>query len=151
PATGMFHARDLHTGRLSPVRYLGGLIPLILPDLPTAQVKSLLTEAGSPSFGLAERMRLPLPSYDLTAADFDPVRYWRGPIWINMNWLIWRGLRQHGQHGLAAGLRQAMLDVVRHGGCYEYFHPYTGEGIGAREFSWTAALVLDLMSHPPGR
>lgn len=151
PATGMFHARDLHTGQLSPVRYLGGLIPLILPDLPSAQVKTLLAEASSPAFGLAEQMRLPLPSYDLTAEDLDPLRYWRGPIWINMNWLVWRGLRQHGQGALAASLRHAMLELVRGNGCYEYFHAHTGEGIGAHEFSWTAALVLDLLANPPGR
>jgi hypothetical protein len=149
PDTGMFHARDLYTGRRSPVRYLGGLIPLILPDLPAEHVKSLVAEATSPAFGLAERMRLPLPSYDRTAADLDPQRYWRGPIWINMNWLLWHGLRQHGQEPLAAALRQAMIEVVRAAGCYEYFHTSTGEGIGTPEFSWTAALVLDLLAQPP--
>jgi hypothetical protein len=148
PATGTFHARDLRTGRRSPVRYLGALIPLILPDLPSEAVAGLITEATSPRFGLSERMELPLPSYDRTAADLDPVRYWRGPIWINMNWLIWRGLRLHGRDALAAALRESMIDLVRRSGCYEYFHTTTGEGVGTPEFSWTAALTLDLLSAP---
>lgn len=146
PATGMFHARDLYTDRLSPKRTLGGLLPLILPGLPAVQVKSLLSEAGSPRFGLTEQMRLPLPSYDRAATDLDPVRYWRGPIWVNLNWLLWRGLRQHGQPALAAALRRSILAVVREHGCYEYFHATTGAGVGTAEFSWTAALTLDLLA-----
>jgi Glycosyl hydrolase family 63 C-terminal domain len=146
PATGMFHARDVYTGRLSPKRCVGGLIPLILPELPATQVKSMLEEACSPRFGLDERMALPLPSYDRTAPDLDPARYWRGPIWINMNWLLWRGLRDHGQPALAAALRRSMIEVVRASGCYEYFHATTGAGVGTPEFSWTAALILDLLA-----
>lgn len=145
PVTGMFHARDVYTGALSPQRCLGGLVPLILPELPAVQLKSLLAEAATPRFGLTERMRLPMPSYDRTAADLDPVRYWRGPIWVNLNWLIWRGLREHGQPALAAALRRSLLAVVRESGCYEYFHATTGAGVGTPAFSWTAALTLDLL------
>jgi hypothetical protein len=146
PATGMFHARDLYADRLSPQRTLGGLVPLILPELPDTQVKSLLAEAASPRFGLTEPVALPLPSYDRSAADMDPERYWRGPIWLNLNWLLWRGLREHGQPALAAGLRESMIELVRGGGCFEYFHAVTGAGIGTPEFSWTAALALDLLA-----
>jgi glycogen debranching enzyme len=146
PDTGMFHARDLYTGQLSPVRCIGGLVPLLLPDLPSDVVGSLLARATSPGFGLSETMALPLPSYERTAPDLDPVRYWRGPIWVNMNWLIWRGLLRHGQPALAAALRTSVIDMVQRWGCFEYFHAFTGEGVGAVEFSWTAALALDLLA-----
>lgn len=149
PTTGMFHALDVRTGTMSPARYAGGLVPLVLPELPQAQVEALIAEASSPRFGLSESMTLPLPSYDRTAPDLDPDRYWRGPIWINMNWLMWRALRQHGRHALAAELRRCTVDLVRRSGCYEYFHAVTGEGIGTTEFSWTAALVLDLLAAEP--
>lgn len=146
PVTGMFHARDLYTGRLSPKRCIGGLLPLILPELPAEQVKHLLVEASSPRFGLGTEMTMPLPSYDRCAPDLEPERYWRGPVWVNMNWLLWRGLGQHGYPTLADALRRATIDLVRGGGCYEYFHPHTGAGIGTPEFSWTAALTLDLLA-----
>ena len=149
PATGMFHALDLRTGQLCPQRYLGGLIPLILPELPDDVVKSVIAEAASPRFGLSEQMRLPLPSYDRTAADLDPVRYWRGPLWVNMNWLLWRALHLQEQPVLADALRRAMLDLVRSSGCYEYFHTDTGAGVGTAAFSWTAALTLDLLANDP--
>jgi len=143
PETGMFHALDVRAEKLSPARCVSGLIPLILPDLPEAIVDSLATQALSAHFGMAS---LPLPSYDRLAADFDPVRYWRGPVWINMNWLLWRGFTTHGRPDLAAALRASMLEVIERSGCYEYFHPVSGEGIGTAQFSWTAALALDLLA-----
>ncbi|MEV4754641.1 hypothetical protein AB0J86_05955 [Micromonospora sp. NPDC049559] len=144
PGTGMFHALDVRTGRLSPARCVNGLLPLLLPGLPAARAAALVEVATSACFGLTERM--PVPSYDRAAADFDPLRYWRGPVWTNMNWLLWRGLRTHGRDDLAATLRTALLDLVRRSGCYEYFHADTGQGIGAPAFSWTAALTLDLLA-----
>jgi hypothetical protein len=142
PETGMFHAMDVRTGKLSPARCINGLIPVILPDLPRPIVDSLATQAVSAHFGMTS---LPLPSYDRLAVDFDPVRYWRGPVWINMNWLLWRGFKDQGRTDLADALRSSMLEVVERSGCFEYFHPVTGEGIGTAEFSWTAALALDLI------
>ncbi|WP_213454950.1 MGH1-like glycoside hydrolase domain-containing protein [Rhizomonospora bruguierae] len=149
PVNATFHALDVRTGKLSPARCVNGLTPLILPDLPEPAVRAILAEGASPRFGWPTAGRgLPLPSHDRTAPDFDPVRYWRGPSWININWLLWRGLRTHGRHDLAAALRAAMLGLIDREGCFEYYHPDTGQGVGAAAFSWTAALALDLLAEP---
>src|SRR5262245_22212479 len=74
PGTGMFHALDLRTGRRTPTRCQAGLLPLILPDLPGEVAETVIAQAQSQRFGLGERMTLPVPSYDRTAADFDAVR-----------------------------------------------------------------------------
>jgi hypothetical protein len=146
PQTRTFRARDVRSGMLSPARCVSGLVPLILPGLPSEHVEAIMVEAASPRFGLPEQTGLPVPSYDRTAADFDTLRYWRGPTWINVNWLLRRGMLTHGLHGEAEGLRTCMLALVHRSGHYEYFHPVTGEGIGAPTFSWTAALSLDLLA-----
>ncbi|MET8833269.1 hypothetical protein ABZV78_05055 [Micromonospora sp. NPDC004540] len=146
PVTGTFRPRDVRTDRLVPARTVLGLMPLILPDLPPRQVRAVLAEACSPRFGLAARMDRPLPTHDRTAPDFEPLRYWRGPSWLNTSWLLWRGLRGHRRGDLAAGLRGSMLDLVDGAGCHEYFHPDTGAGLGSPAFSWTAALVLDVLA-----
>jgi hypothetical protein len=39
-----------------------------------------------------------------------------------------------------------MLELIARSGCYEYFDPITGQGIGTAEFSWTAALALDMLT-----
>jgi len=140
PATGMFHALDVRTGKLTPARCVSGLLPLMLPDLPAEMVESVMAEMRSPRFGL------PVPSYDRTAPDFDTMRYWRGPLWINVNWLIRRGLLVHGFRDEAEDLRAGMIRLVHRNGHFEYFHPVTGEGLGAPTFSWTAALSLDLLA-----
>jgi hypothetical protein len=144
--TQTFRALDVRTGRLSPARCISGLIPLILPGLPAAHAAAIMTEAQSVRFGLPGQTRLPVPSYDRTATNFDTLRYWRGPIWINMNWMLRRGMQLHGHHGQAEELRGAMLRLIHAAGHYEYFHPTTGKGLGAPSFSWTAALSLDMLA-----
>ncbi|MBQ1048919.1 hypothetical protein KBX50_10680 [Micromonospora sp. C51] len=146
PDSGTFHPRDLRTGRLTPARTVLGLTPLILPGLPARQVDAVLAEARSARFGLAARMTRPLPSHDRTGTDFEPLRYWRGPSWMNITWLIRHGLLRHGHDRLAAGLRSSMIDLVSAAGCHEYFHPDTGAGLGSPAFSWTAALLLDVLA-----
>ncbi|MFL6113793.1 MAG: MGH1-like glycoside hydrolase domain-containing protein, partial [Catenulispora sp.] len=93
PRTRTFHALDVHTGRLSPAHCVSGLVPLMLPDLAAEHVAAIMAEARSDRFGIGH---LPTPSYDRTAPDFDTLRYWRGPLWINVNWLLRRGLLVHG-------------------------------------------------------
>jgi hypothetical protein len=149
PATGTFQPRDLRTDRLVPARTVLGLMPLILPDLPPGPVGALVVEACSERFGVARRMDRPLPSHDRTAPDFEPLRYWRGPSWLNVAWLLRRGLLTHGYPDLAAGLRRSMIGLVAGAGCHEYFHPDTGVGLGSPAFGWTAALLLDLLADPP--
>lgn len=161
PAEGMFFCRDLcsgegdgqlrQPGRLVPERGVGGLVPLILPALPRPVATALVRTACGPHFGLGGPARL-VPSYDLTGHAFDPRRYWRGPAWINTNWLLERGLRLHGERERADGLRRALLDVAGDSGFAEYVDPYTGWGCGARGFGWSAALALDLLlDDPAGR
>ena len=152
PPTRTFHARDVRTGTLEPGTHcVSGLLPLMLPDLPAEQVDG--DHGGGPvgAVRAARAAGLPVPSYDRTAADFDTTRYWRGPLWINVNWLLRRGLLVHGFRDEAEELRTAMVRLVHAGGHFEYFHPDTGAGLGAPAFSWTAALALDLLADRSAR
>jgi Glycosyl hydrolase family 63 C-terminal domain len=89
--------------------------------------------------------QFPVPSVAVDAPGFDPNRYWKGPTWVNMNWMIVQGLLELAESTIADELRRGTLDLVEHTGFYEYFSPVTGRGFGAEEFSWTAALVVDLL------
>jgi glycogen debranching enzyme len=77
---------------------------------------------------------------------FDARRYWRGPVWAPVNWLVAEGLARAGLAVEAASLRDGTLDLVREAGFGEYFDPLTGAPRGAGDFSWTAAVTLDLLS-----
>lgn len=71
--------------------------------------------------------------------------YWRGPVWINVNWCFVRGLERCGLAEQAALLRDLTLRLIARSGFVEYYEPTTGEPLGSREFSWSASLTLDLL------
>ncbi|MFR9674710.1 amylo-alpha-1,6-glucosidase [Streptomyces sp. TR06-5] len=148
PATELFHCRDLRADTLLPERGAAGLLPLAAPTLPDDLARALVHTLTGPHFGLGGGVRM-VPSHDLRGDAFDPDRYWRGPAWFNVNWLLERGLRQHGRTALADRLRHAVLETAGASGFAEYVDPFTGDARGTRDFGWTAALTLDLLAGAP--
>jgi hypothetical protein len=139
-ALGLYVARDVLTGEPVPRATVSGLVPLLLTDLPHAD--RLLATLGGPRFlGSGAVM---VPSYDVTAQDFQAAQYWRGPAWFNMTWLVIRGLRAHGATPVADALSGTARRLAVEHGFPEYVDPLTGAPHGARSFSWTAALAVDL-------
>jgi glycogen debranching enzyme len=87
----------------------------------------------------------PVPSVPLNSSYFSPYKYWQGPTWVNTNWLIIDGLKRYGYHAEAKVLQDRTLQMVAKSGMYEYFNPLNGNPAGAPNFSWTAALTIDLL------
>ena len=77
---------------------------------------------------------------------WEPRRYWRGPVWVNPNWMIYYGLLKYGYREKAEQIKKGIIELVSEHGFREYFDPHTGEGYGAKDFSWTAALLVDLIN-----
>ncbi|MEU6404247.1 trehalase family glycosidase [Streptomyces sp. NPDC046985] len=144
---GVFRARDLAADALIEENSVSGLIPLLEPRLPRHVAHRLLQTLSGPRF-TAPGTCLP-PSYDLTGHAYDPQRYWRGPAWFNTAWLIHRALRAHGRDQDAARLRRGFLREAERSDFAEYVDSATGAARGARRFSWTAALTLDLLCADP--
>ena len=71
-------------------------------------------------------------------------RYWRGPVWIIMNWFLIEGLQRYGYDDLAETIRQDTLGLIEAGGFREYYDACDGTGCGSADFSWSAALALEL-------
>src|SRR4029077_12034581 len=86
----------------------------------------------------------PGPGVPLGPRHFQDHRYWAGPTWVNTNWTVVQALGRRGFPELAADVRARTIRTVEEGGFAEYFSPTTGLGHGAPEFSWTAALTVDL-------
>jgi Glycosyl hydrolase family 63 C-terminal domain len=129
------------------------LSPLALPDLPEAIGRRLVEEH------LLDRDEFWLPVPPSSVSAREPAfsrkdtflglrRYWRGPTWINAAWLLWTGLVRLGYHDAAHELAARVVRVVEREGLREYYDPYTGAGMGAKDFAWSA-LALELLEPEP--
>ncbi|HJV14740.1 MAG TPA: hypothetical protein VJ625_12700, partial [Propionibacteriaceae bacterium] len=139
-------AQDVRSGRLLPERTVAGLIPLIVPGLPSEVVDALVATATGEAFRVGAPEVHGVPSFDLTDVRHEPRRYWRGPTWLNTTWLVARGLEEHGRRDLAHRLDDDLVGLVAKSGFREYFHPRTGRGHGTRSFSWSAALLIHVLA-----
>lgn len=142
PYTEMYYPRDFITHRLLKEPSIESLLPLyagcISKERAAILVKTLENEH---MFGPAH----PIPSVPLNSVWFDQERYWQGPAWFNTNWLIIDGLKRYGYKEHAEALTESMFELAKQHGFYEYYNPLTGEPLGAKSFSWTAALIMDLL------
>lgn len=143
PFTETYYARDFVTHKLIKEPTIATLLPLyagcIDADRAARLVKKLENEH---LFGST----YPVPSTPLNSTWFNPDGYWQGPTWLNTNWMIIDGLKRYGYKHHAAALIESSLELVDEGGFYEYFNPLTGKPLGARNFSWTAAVALDWLN-----
>lgn len=98
---------------------------------------------GTGAAGVTTRYFLPTTSK--SSPRFEPRRYWCGPIWVNVNWLVLQGLREYGFRAEADRVAADTLELVRRSGFAEYYDPRDGSACGARSFSWSAALTVDLL------
>lgn len=119
-----------------------------IPDAERAHkmVKTLIDKFGSDSHYLCA-------SFDTSHKKFNPKKYWRGPVWINLNWMLYHGLHSYGFNELAKRIKEDSISLIELNGFYEYFDPRVSEhknkkaGYGGNNFSWSAALFLDLLSN----
>ncbi len=75
--------------------------------------------------------------------------YWRGPVWLDQFAFGTEGLRRYGYGKLAAALEAKLLanaeGLTGNQPIYENYHPLTGKGLNARNFSWSAAHLLMIL------
>jgi putative isomerase len=95
---------------------------------------------------------IPLPTISVSHPDFDPHKgYWRGPVWLDQfSFGVW-GLRRYGYDEAAGSMIGKLFDraegLMGDGPIFENYHPRTGAGLNARNFSWSAAHLLLLLTH----
>ena len=61
------------------------------------------------------------------------------------NCFLYQCLRSRNFHAEADGLLTAVKKLIHKSGFREYYHPFSGEGYGAKQFTWSG-LVVDMMS-----
>ncbi len=84
------------------------------------------------------------PSISSSHKSFEERRYWRGPVWVNCNWIIYQGLKNKDKK-FAEIIRKKTINLVEKKNFREYYSSKSGLGMGAKNFSWSAALYLDFI------
>ncbi len=143
---GQYYSRNALTHELIREPSIATLLPLYAGSITKRRAKQLVDLLKNDNqFG----QMYPAPSVPLYSESFRQMRYWQGPTWINMNWMIIDGLERYEYRKEANELRRNSLDMITQSGMREYFDPLSGKGLGAESFSWTAALILDLLQQQP--
>ena len=75
---------------------------------------------------------------------------WLGPIWIIVNYFVWKGLKAYGFNDAAADLADNTLrlltsDLATNGSINEYYDPDTGKSLSHQGFIDWNLLVLEMV------
>jgi hypothetical protein len=73
---------------------------------------------------------------------YDPTAYWRGPAWPQLTYLCWVAATRRGDGATADWLAGRLVAGARRSGFAEYWHPDTGQGLGALPQTWTALAAV---------
>lgn len=147
---GCFTTYDQRAKKQILHKEIGGIFPLFA-EIPTKEQAQKINDY---LMGLHHRNYYICPSFDVDSPLFDSKRYWRGPVWPQMNWMIYQGLKTYGFHETAKIARNDLLTLVEKLGFHEYFEAQKSvantldKGYGGDNFSWTASSIIDLIHNP---
>ena len=141
-----FDPIDLVSSEHIPSATAAGFMPLFGVAATTEQAESLYERLNSLSFcALHQGNCFTIPNYDMAREEFDSKNYWRGPVWININWMLSQGLKSYGYQEKSDSMKKDLIQLPVRFGFHEYFDSITGKGYGSDAFSWTTSLFIDLV------
>jgi hypothetical protein len=135
---GQYLCLDRVSGTLIDSASSGGLLPAFTA-IPKRRVAALADRIEA----ISDRTRHIVPSHDLDDPRFDARRYWRGPVWLVVNYMIADGLAAAGHADAARTIIRSSLGLIEKSGFAEYYDPLTGAPLGGGRFTWTAAMVIE--------
>ena len=158
-----YYDYDVTVDRKSPIMALSGFIPLISGAPSPEQAAALVRHLNNQStFGTP----LPVPSVANCCAEHYSKDMWRGPVWLNINSLIVRGLRRYGYKPEAQLLMdKTMWEIERtylkFGTLFEFFDDRMeveppellrkGQNLpntffqAFHDYGWTGTLYIDMV------
>ena len=138
---GQYLCHDRQLGALIQSPSIGGLLAAFAP-IPKARIAALIRRLET----LSASCEYLVPSHDPTAPEFEGLRYWRGPVWLIVNYMIADGLEQAGDTAMVHRIMTDCVRLIEKSGFAEYHDPITAEPCGGAHFTWTAAMVIEIFS-----
>jgi len=96
--------------------------------------------------------KVPFQTLTASHSKFNPLEgYWRGPNWLDQSYFGIVGLQNYGfdvaaQEATVQLLKGAEGLLEKGPSIRENYHPISGEGLNAQNFSWSAAHILMLLT-----
>lgn len=169
---GFYYDRDLWTGALHKVRSVASFLPLFAGVCEAKQAAALLGHLKDEAAFLAP---FPIPSIARRDETYGS-DMWRGPVWLNYNYMIAEGLRAYGYTAEADALEEKTIAIPeawyqRTGTIFEFYDseneraPYELNRKGApyepydirvrfqaiRDYGWSTTLLFDLLMRRAAR
>lgn len=165
---GFYYDFDIQNNCFNKVQSVSSFLPLFAGICDENQISALIEHLENPDeFGTA----FPIPSISKKDATFG-TDMWRGPVWLNYNYMIACGLAEYGYNDLAAEILNKTIETVniwyqRTGTIYEFydsenlippscfnrkgqvFNPYDFrvKYQTIRDYGWSTTLVFDILSN----
>lgn len=159
---------DISRNRMSDVMASAGFLPLICGAPSRKQAVALAAHLNNPD---TFKTAFPVASVAICDKEHYDKDMWRGPVWININWLIASGLRRYGLNSEADALAaQTMAQqekmYLKYGTFFEFYDDRDEVEPPAllrkgrnqpnsffqafHDFGWSATLYIDFVfgSHP---
>lgn len=163
---GFYYDYDLCRKELHKIRSVASFLPLFAGVCKKSQAEQLVSHLKDP-----ETFHTPLPVPSISRQDPSyGTDMWRGPVWINCNYMLMRGLEDYGCGALARELRSKTLATIdfwyrKKGTVFEFYDPemrvcpselnrkgtpfepydHSIRVQTIRDFGWSCALTLDML------
>ena len=164
--TGMYFDYDADRERIHRVKSVASFLPLFAGVCDNEKAELLAAHLKNP---MEFNTEVPVPSIAKEDATYGS-DMWRGPVWLNFNYMICEGLRTYGEDALADAIAEKMLSVVEEwyektGVVFEFYDPENkkapsrlrrkGDPIepydmrvrvqAIRDLGWSCCLTLDMI------
>ncbi len=156
--------RDIHTGKQTGIAASSGFLPLICGAPSRVQAEKMLANLNDPeTFATPFR----IPSISRKCSGFYQKDMWRGPVWVNINWLIAFGLERYGWKDDARALleetvREVEKFYLKYGTFFEFYDdrkecdppelmrkgrcsPSEPYHQSFHDYGWSATLYIDMI------
>lgn len=122
---GMYADRDLETDEVTRSFSIASFLPLTAGIATDEEAEILLKDLRDPE---KFNTPIPFPSHSASSKEFE-LDMWRGPVWVNMAYLVIQGLHRYQESRLAREMSYRLVHGVYetwydHGHFYEYYDPF---------------------------